>query len=224
MNGAYASSLILDDDEFMPKMRLRFWSRSMHSQPMRLYPLSARMRKSQNKGEIAQMLRTDQPQLSNMKMIVINTEERIFCPMSQTDVGANQFTFTGEKTQITYFPQAPGPLTLGVDPSEGKIEYQGIEGDLTFTGNGIQKQTSPLGTLLTVILQFNNDAGGLQLTLLVPPVTGVTGAQPVTFETLAIKTSTRGFIVQSGATISYEVLPLLGTASDVILPFIEAGS
>ena len=144
--------------------------------------------------------------------------------MSQTDVGANKFIFSGEKTQITFFPQAPGPLTPGVNPSDGKIEYQGIEGDLTFTGNGIQKQTSPLGTLLTVILQFNNDAGGLNLTLLLPPVTGVTRDQPVTFETIAIKTATRGFIVQPGAVISYEMLPLLGTASDVILPFFVAGS
>jgi hypothetical protein len=46
---------------------------------------------------------------------------------------ANQFTFAGDRTQITYFPSAPGPIVIG-QKGAGRLEYQGIEGDLTFSG------------------------------------------------------------------------------------------
>jgi hypothetical protein len=138
--------------------------------------------------------------------------------MSQTGPGANKFTFAGENTQITYYPQAPGPLIAGEDTRNGKVEYHGLEGDRNFLGSGIQAQDSPLGKLLTFLLKANNDTGGLALTVLLPNVSGVTGDQPVNFETIAIKTASRGFVAQAGATLTYEVIPLLGTASIVLLP------
>jgi hypothetical protein len=137
---------------------------------------------------------------------------------SQTTLGANNFTFAGENMQITYYPQAPGPLIAGQDTRNGKVEYHGLEGDKNFLGSGIQVQDGPLGRMLTILLKANDDSGGLSLTVLLPNVTGVTGDQPVDFATLAIKTASRGFVAQSGATLTYEVLPLLGTASKVLLP------
>src|SRR5450755_81487 len=138
--------------------------------------------------------------------------------MSQRIPGANKFTFAGENTQITYYPQAPGPLIAGQDTRNGKVEYHDVEGDKNFLGNGIQAQDSPLGKMLTVLLKANDDTGGLSLTILLPTATGVTGDQPVNFETIAIRTASRGFVAQAGATLTYEVLPLLGTASKVLLP------
>jgi hypothetical protein len=46
----------------------------------------------------------------------------------------------------------------------------------------------------------------------------VTRQQPVTFGTLGIKTTTRGFIATPGVALTYDVLPLVGQANDVMLP------
>jgi len=139
--------------------------------------------------------------------------------MTQTNTSANMYTFIGDTMQIVYYPSAPGPLTPGGSPG-GQIQYQGIEGNRTFTGQEIQTQQCPLGTLLTVTLKFNNDAGGLNLTLLLPPVY-LDGDQPQLFDTIAIKTSSRGFVVGPGAGLTYEVFCLQGTASIVFLPLAE---
>ncbi|HWD71373.1 MAG TPA: hypothetical protein VG779_02500 [Actinomycetota bacterium] len=136
--------------------------------------------------------------------------------MVDQDLGANEFTFTGDRTTVTFFPVAPGPLHVGDE--NGELVYAGIEGDHTFRGKEITRLDSDLGTLLTVVLQANHDAGERDFTLLVPRAFGVTRQQPVTFGTLAIKTTTRGFIATPGVALTYDLLPLVGQAKDVILP------
>jgi hypothetical protein len=61
--------------------------------------------------------------------------------MVDANLGANEFTFSGDRTQITYLTQTPGP------PHSGQLTYQGIEGDHTFTGKEISLERTPLGTL-----------------------------------------------------------------------------
>jgi hypothetical protein len=128
------------------------------------------------------------------------------------DLGANQFTFTGDRTRISYETQTPipnqGPL----------VQYQGPEGDDTFTGDQVTCLDSALGTLLTVVLRPNADAGAINITVLVPEAFGVTRDSPVTFGTIAIKTTSRGFINTPGVELTYDVLPLVGQASQVFLP------
>ncbi|HYU71794.1 MAG TPA: hypothetical protein VEL31_03850 [Ktedonobacteraceae bacterium] len=138
--------------------------------------------------------------------------------MAQTNPGPNMYTFSGENTQITYYTQTPGPLVVGEDASGGRLEYHGVEGEHTVSGHALQKQDSPLGTLLTVLLKPNNDTGGLTLTVLLPGVFGVTFENPVTFQTLAIKTASRGFVATPGAQFTYEIVPLLATAKMVFIP------
>ena len=138
--------------------------------------------------------------------------------MAQTTPDANKFTFSGANTEITYYTQVLGPIIAGEDVSNGRVEYHGSEGDKNFQGSGIEAQEGPLGRMLTVLLKPNNDTGGLSLTILLPTITGVTGDQPVQFATIGIRTASRGFIAQSGARLNYEVIPLLGTASRVLLP------
>ena len=138
--------------------------------------------------------------------------------MSQTNPGANKFTFSGANTEITYYTRVPGPIIAGEDASNGRVEYHGIEGDKNFQGSSIQAQEGPMGSMLTVLLKANNDTGGLSLTILLPTISGVTGDQPVQFATIGIRTASRGFVAQSGATLNYEVIPLLGTAIKVLLP------
>jgi hypothetical protein len=137
--------------------------------------------------------------------------------MADLNLGANEFTFAGDRTQITYHPVAPGPVVQGQEG--GIVQYQGVEGSLTFRGPEIENVSSPLGVLLSVVLRPQGDAGGITVTLLVPHVTGVTRQHPVTFETLAIKATSRGFIATPGADHTYTIVPLLATAKAVLLPF-----
>jgi hypothetical protein len=135
---------------------------------------------------------------------------------SNTDLGANEFTFSGDRTSITYFPSTPGPIIIGHEG--GELRYEGPEGTFTFFGKQINRLDSPLGTLLTVTLQPNPDVGRIDITVLVPKVFGVTRESPLTFGTVAIKTTSRGFVTGPGVGLTYDVLPLVGQAKDVILP------
>jgi hypothetical protein len=136
--------------------------------------------------------------------------------MSSPDLGANEFSLAGDRTRITYLTQGPGPIHPG--QGDGRLQYAGVEGDFLFTGSQIGLETSPLGTLVSVVLKANNDSGGITVTVLLPHITGVSRTSPVSFATLAIKASSRGFILTPGADLTYTVVPMLGTANDVILP------
>lgn len=132
------------------------------------------------------------------------------------NLGANEFTFRGDRTSITYFPSTPGPLVVGHEG--GELDYQGPEGTFQFYGRDITRMDSPLGTLLAVVLRPDLDTGAISVTVLVPEVIGVTRQSPVTFSTLAIKTTSRGFVAGPGVGLTYDVLPLLAEAKEVILP------
>ena len=119
--------------------------------------------------------------------------------MMSRDLGANEFIFVGDRTQISYLTQSPGPIHPGGE-DHGRLEYQGIEGDRTFSGKDIQLEESPLGTLLTVVLKLRGDTGGLAMTVLVPQVIDATRDNPVTFETIGIKASSRGTSEDQGWT------------------------
>jgi hypothetical protein len=137
--------------------------------------------------------------------------------MSTGGLGANEFTFAGDRTKITYLTQTPGPIPAGTT-DEGRLDYQGPEGDHVFSGNQITRLDSALGTLLTVVLRPDAGAGAINITVLVPEAFGVTRENPVTFGTIAIKTTGRGFINTPGVELTYDVLPLVGQAHQVIQP------
>ena len=71
---------------------------------------------------------------------------------------------------------------------------------------------------MTVVLRPDNDTGRLSVNILLPRIIGVTRHAPVTFATIAIKTSGRGFIAHPGPALGYDVVPLTATAEEVILP------
>jgi hypothetical protein len=132
--------------------------------------------------------------------------------MTNDDLGANQFIFSGDRTQIIYETQTP-------IPNQGSmLQYRGLEGDDTFSGDQIIRLDSALGTLLTVTLRPNADAGAINITVLVPEAYGVTPNSPVTFGTVAIKATSRGSTNIPGVELTYDVLPLVGQASQVFLP------
>jgi hypothetical protein len=137
--------------------------------------------------------------------------------MPNIDLGANEFTFTGDRTQVTYFPLISfGPQHPGQDG--GELIYEDPDGKRTFQGKQLQVLSSPIGTLVTVPFTHNVGGGSTAFTVLVPTVSEVTRDKPVTFVTVAFKTSGGGTFVSPGPNLTFSVLPLLGEAKDVILP------
>ena len=137
--------------------------------------------------------------------------------MNNDDLGANEFTFEGDRTKVTFLTETPGPIPAGTT-GEGRLQYQGPEGDYVFSGDQITRLDSALGTLVTVILRPNADTGDIKITILVPKVFGVTREDPLTFGTIAVKTTSRGFIDTPGTELTYDVLPLVAQAHQVIEP------
>jgi hypothetical protein len=132
--------------------------------------------------------------------------------MTNHDLGANQFTFAGNRTKINFETQTP-------IPNQGPLlQYQGPEGNRTFAGDQVTCLDSTLGTLVTVVLRPNADAGAISITVLVPNAFGITPGSPVTFATIAIKTTSRGFVNTPGVELTYDLVPLVGQASQVFLP------
>lgn len=112
---------------------------------------------------------------------------------------ANLFTFTGAHTFIIY------------NMASTQFSYQGPQGNHTWSGNNVNVQDSPLGTLITVIFPGNPDAGIVSLTVPLPPVDLINSA-PAHFETLAIYVHHRGFILIPPARLMYATIALHGTA------------
>jgi hypothetical protein len=136
-------------------------------------------------------------------------------------VGANRFTFQEKNgsTHVVFYPQRPGPLRA--PPLGGSLlEYSGVEGDFIFSGNDIQRQASPVGTLMTVTLQRTPDAGDLTFSLALPPVK-MAGKREQAFDTIAVKTKSFGILPIEGAELIDTAMSLTGVAEEVILPLVE---
>ena len=138
---------------------------------------------------------------------------------AQTTENANEFIFTDyeNKTHITFYPQAPGPIPSDPAKRGARLDYEGVEGKFTFLGDQVENQPGPLGSLITVVLKLRTDTGGLTFSLALPPVS-MAGKKKQTFDTVAIKTKSIGFVLPEGATLFYTVANLRGVAEDVILP------
>jgi hypothetical protein len=136
--------------------------------------------------------------------------------MAAVDLGANQFVFIGYGLRITYLTEAPGPVHPGDEG--GVLQYHDTDGDRVFRGREIGLQDSPLGTLLTITLRPNADLGALKATVLVPHLTGVAPQHSVDFDTVLVKTASRGFWLAPGSDLTYTIDHLRGTGSQVMLP------
>lgn len=129
----------------------------------------------------------------------------------------NRYTFSdceGVK-RVIFFPEALGPLGISESPSDAQLEYNGSEGQFVFRGNDIGQEQTILGLLISVTLQPNADAGGLDFALVLPPVQ-LGGHARREFETVGIKIHSRGRMIRpAGAELTYEVIKLRGIAEDI---------
>ncbi|BCL80558.1 hypothetical protein ccbrp13_30230 [Ktedonobacteria bacterium brp13] len=131
--------------------------------------------------------------------LAIQTTHSSQMRMQPSQLGANLFTFTGVHTFITY------------NMASTQFYYQGPQGKQTWSGNNVNVQDSPLGTLITVFFPGNPDVGIVSLTVLLPAVDLISNA-PAHFETFAMYAHHRGFILIPPARLTYTTIALHGTA------------
>jgi hypothetical protein len=138
----------------------------------------------------------------------------------------NQFILSDyeKKTKVTLRLQKGGPLVQGSTAAQGPtLQYEGVEGTHSFSGEQITAETNALGKTFTVILNIVPDLRTLLFTLVIPPVVHKAGERSQAFDTIAIKserhTSIIGPPTNSGAATTYTVLKMHGTAATVEVPF-----
>jgi hypothetical protein len=129
----------------------------------------------------------------------------------------NRYVFSDSKgvKRIVFFPEMLGPLGEGKPLAGSQLEYHGSEGQLIFRGDDIGQEQTVLGTLISVVLKPNADAGGLDFALILPPVS-LGGEAHQEFETVGFKIHSKGRMVKPvGPELTYEVVNLKGVAEDI---------
>ncbi|SCX81285.1 hypothetical protein [Nitrosospira sp. Nsp13] len=155
---------------------------------------------------------------ADVKGVRVNAAQNsITAWLDDRDQQPNRYTFSdceGVK-RVIFFPRALGPLGISESKSDAQLEYNGSEGQFVFRGDDISQEQTILGLLISVTLQPNADAGGLDFALILPPVQlGGHGRQE--FETMGIKIHSRGRVIRpAGAELTYEVIKLSGIAEDI---------
>src|SRR5262249_16997775 len=137
---------------------------------------------------------------------------------------SNFFTFSTHDgtVQLSYYPQAPGPIIQGQGGGP-RLEYQGPEGTFLYPQAGPGRESihlqeeSALGSQITVVLVPTIDAKAVTLALLLPPV-NLAGNEHVDFHPLAIKSTSYGMLPKAGARLAYEAIHLRGKAQHILLP------
>ena len=135
----------------------------------------------------------------------------------EPDRQPNRYVFSDSKgvKRIVFFPAALGLLGEGKSLAGPQLEYHGSEGQLTFRGDDIGQEQTVLGTLISVVLKPNADAGGLDLALVLPPV-NLGGKAHQEFETVCFKIHSRGRVLEpAGPELTYGVVNLKGIAEDI---------
>jgi hypothetical protein len=137
----------------------------------------------------------------------------------------NRYTFTDLEgsRRIVFFPLELGPLIIGRAPRP-ELKYSGPEGQMRFRGDDIRQEKTVLGTLISVMLRPNADAGQVDFALVLPPVYLAKEAdrpfqKSQKFETAGVVIKGRGRMIEPvGAQLTYEVIRLDGLAEDVPVP------
>lgn len=124
---------------------------------------------------------------------------------------ANLFTFTGKNdTQIVY---STSSIT-----GEPQFTYQDSTRNLSFRGGDIAVAASPLGTLVTVLLEAIPDLLRLTATLVLPDI-NLGDRQMIRFSTVVILTTNPTTIggpqFVTGPLQTYQVVKLRGVAQHV---------
>lgn len=121
---------------------------------------------------------------------------------------ANHYVLKGENVQVSFSATS---IT-----GEPLMEYRDNVRHVSARGKEIQQVDMGIGTLVTIVLQQNVDAGALLFSVVIPPARLVGADQSVAIRTLGITTRTAGFIFNTAQLDTYSEVPLLGEADFIV--------
>jgi hypothetical protein len=166
--------------------------------------------------------------VKGVRVHALQNAETVLLDVTRPDRQPNRFILgdCDGATRIEYYPHALDPVADGEEEAGGgeeeveemgdaRFEYKGLEGHFVFRGEEIRQEQNVLGLLVSVTLQPNADAGGLDFALALPPV-HLRGEARQAFQTIGLKIRSRGRVINpSGAELTYEVIHLEGVAEDI---------
>lgn len=169
--------------------------------------------------EASLVMKTFPETLKGVRIHASNNSKTALLDSGTPDAEPNRYTFSDQQgvKRVVFYPSAPGPLVVG-EPTGPLLEYNGPEGQRTFRGDDVQQEQNVLGTLISVVIRVNADAGGLNLALALPPVR-LGSEKRQEFKTIGVMVHSRGLVInRAGAELTYEPIPLDGIAENIILP------
>jgi hypothetical protein len=155
--------------------------------------------------------------VKGVRVHALQNSKTVLLSIAKPDRQPNRYIFSDNEgvKRVVFFPEMPGPLDEGKPVAGSRLEYHGPEGQLTFRGDDIGQEQTVLGTLISVVLQPNADAGELDFALTLPPV-HLGGEAKQEFKTVGIIVHSRGRVRNpAGAELTYEVIQLKGVAEDI---------
>ena len=155
--------------------------------------------------------------VKGVRIHALQNSKAVLLSIAEPDRQPNRYIFSDNEgvKRVVFFPEALGPLGEGRSLAGSQLEYHGPEGQLTFHGDDIRQEQTVLGTLISVVLQPNADAGELDFALTLPPV-HLGGEAKQEFKTVGIIVHSRGRVRNpAGAELTYEVIQLKGVAEDI---------
>src|SRR5690242_19386862 len=155
--------------------------------------------------------------VKGVRIHALQNSKTVLLSIAEPDRQPNHYIFSDQEgvKRIVFFPEMLGPLGEGKSLAGSQLEYHGSEGQLIFRGDDIGQEQTVLGTLISVVLKPNADAGGLDFALILPPVS-LGGEAHQEFETVGFKIHTKGRMVKPvGPELTYEVVNLKGVAEDI---------
>lgn len=136
--------------------------------------------------------------------------EQVEAPKAQAVISriANHYVLKGGEVQVSF-----SATSITGDPL---VEYRDRRHQVSARGKEIQQVDLGIGTLVTIVLEPNADAGALLFSVVIPPARLVGSAQTVPIHTLGITTRTAGFILNTAQLDNYSVVKLSGEADFIV--------
>lgn len=169
--------------------------------------------------EASFVMRTFPETLKGVRIHAKDNSKTALLDSGKPEVEPNRYTFSDSQgvKRAVFYPTAPGPLVVG-EPTGPLLEYNGPEGQLRFRGDDVHQEQNVLGTLISVVIRINADAGGLNFALALPPV-HLGNKKKQEFKTVGIMVHSRGRVInRAGVELTYELIPLEGIAENIIVP------
>lgn len=136
--------------------------------------------------------------------------EQIEAPKAQAVASrnANHYELKGGEVHVSFSATS---IT-----GEPLLDYRDRTRQVSARGNQIQQVDIGIGTLVTIVLEPNADAGALLFSVVIPPARLVGTDRTVPIHTLGITTRTAGFILNTAQLDNYSVVKLAGEADFIV--------